>query len=181
MLLKVQLDATFIHCHVTLHVSGVKHPSSGVLKTVSATSGVCHGNGTVTSFHRGLIPQGLLCTKDWFNNRKNFALKFQRSAYWCVNKVWQRLWLCVSSPLGRFFEVLVVHWTSCAQVLCSRKNVKQAGLRFTKTHAMFIGSLSNWIFLMLYKFSSTFKIGYWTSNVIFQTIIFAEEFRIPLP
>jgi hypothetical protein len=100
---------TFIHCHVTLHVSGVTHLSSGVLKTVSATSGVCHGNGTVTSFHRGLIPQGLLCTKDWFNNRKNFALKFQRSAYWCVNKMRQRLWLCVSSPLGRFFEVLVVH------------------------------------------------------------------------
>jgi len=46
---------TFIHCHVTLHVSGVTHPSSGVLKTVSATSGVCHGNGTVTSFHLGLI------------------------------------------------------------------------------------------------------------------------------
>jgi len=47
----------FIHCHVTLHVSGVMHPSSGVLKTVSATSGVCHGNSTVTSFHRGLIPR----------------------------------------------------------------------------------------------------------------------------
>jgi len=25
------------------------------LKTVSATSGISHGNGTVTSFHRGLI------------------------------------------------------------------------------------------------------------------------------
>ena len=46
---------TFIHCHVTLHVSGVTHPSSRVIKTVSATSGVCHGNGTVTSFHLGLI------------------------------------------------------------------------------------------------------------------------------
>ena len=46
---------TFIHCHVTLHVSGVTHPSSGVLKTVSATSGVCHGHGTITSFHRSLI------------------------------------------------------------------------------------------------------------------------------
>ena len=33
---------TFIHCHVTLHVSGVTHPTSEVLKTVSATSGVCH-------------------------------------------------------------------------------------------------------------------------------------------
>ena len=31
------------------------HPSSGVLKTVSATSGVRHGNGTVSSFLRGLI------------------------------------------------------------------------------------------------------------------------------
>jgi len=32
-----------------------QHPSSGVLKTVSATSGISHGTGTVTSFHRGLI------------------------------------------------------------------------------------------------------------------------------
>ena len=54
---------TFIHCHVTLHVSGVTHPSSGVLKTVSATSGVCHGNGTVTSFHLGLIRTGV--KKKW--------------------------------------------------------------------------------------------------------------------
>ena len=35
------------------------HPSSGVLKTVSATSGVRHGNGTVTSFLRGLIRTGM--------------------------------------------------------------------------------------------------------------------------
>ena len=131
--------------------------------------------------HNFSVPQGLRCTKDWFNNRKNFALKFQRSAYWCVNKIQQRVWLCVSSPLGRFFEVLVVHWTSCAQVLCSRRHVKPAELRFTQTQAVFIGSLSNWIFLVLYKFSSTFKIGYWTSNIIFQTIILAEEFRIRLP
>ena len=41
---------TFIHCHVTLHVSGVPHPSSGALKTVSATSGVCHGNGISLAF-----------------------------------------------------------------------------------------------------------------------------------
>jgi len=32
-----------------------QHPSSGVLKTVSATSGISHGTGTATSFHRGLI------------------------------------------------------------------------------------------------------------------------------
>ena len=35
------------------------HPSSGVLKTVSATSGVRHGNGTVTSFLLGLIRTGV--------------------------------------------------------------------------------------------------------------------------
>jgi len=32
-----------------------QHPSSGVLKTVSATSGISHGTGTATFFHRGLI------------------------------------------------------------------------------------------------------------------------------
>jgi len=30
-------------------------PSSGVLKTVSATSGIGHDTGTATSSHRGLI------------------------------------------------------------------------------------------------------------------------------
>ena len=35
------------------------HPSSGLLKTVSATSGVRHGNGTVSSFLRGLIRTGV--------------------------------------------------------------------------------------------------------------------------
>jgi len=51
----MQQYADIYSLHVTLHVSGVMHPSSGVLKTVSATSGVRHGNGTVTSFLRGLI------------------------------------------------------------------------------------------------------------------------------
>ena len=50
---------TFIYCKVTLHVSGVTHPSSGVLKTVSATSGIGHDAGTATSFHRSLIRTGV--------------------------------------------------------------------------------------------------------------------------
>jgi len=41
----------FIHCKVTLHVS--QHPSSGVLKTVTATSGTGHNTGTATSLQRG--------------------------------------------------------------------------------------------------------------------------------
>ena len=32
-----------------------QHPSSGVLKTLSATSGIGHDTGTATSFQRGLI------------------------------------------------------------------------------------------------------------------------------
>ena len=56
---KVRLDATVCRHLFTakslymLRVS--QHPSSGVLKTVSATSGIGHDIGTATSFHRGLI------------------------------------------------------------------------------------------------------------------------------
>jgi len=32
-----------------------QHPSSGVLKTVSATSGIGHDTGTAISFQRGLV------------------------------------------------------------------------------------------------------------------------------
>jgi len=34
-----------------------QHPSSGVLKTVTAASGTGHNNGTATSLQRGLIRQ----------------------------------------------------------------------------------------------------------------------------
>jgi hypothetical protein len=36
-----------------------QRPSTGVPKTVSATSGIGHGIGTATSFHRGLIRTGV--------------------------------------------------------------------------------------------------------------------------
>ena len=39
-----------------------QHPSSGVLKTVSATSGIGHDTGTATSFQRGLIRTGIQYT-----------------------------------------------------------------------------------------------------------------------
>ena len=46
MLIKVQLDATVcrhLFTATSLYMFRVsQHPSSGVLKTVSATSGVCH-------------------------------------------------------------------------------------------------------------------------------------------
>ena len=42
--MKHQLDATlfrFYFCRVTLHVSGVRRPSSGVFKTGTAATGTC--------------------------------------------------------------------------------------------------------------------------------------------
>jgi len=62
---KVQLDATVCR-HLFTATSlymfrASQHPSSGVLKTVSATSGIGHDIGTVTSFHRGLFRTALVC------------------------------------------------------------------------------------------------------------------------
>ena len=60
---KVQLDATVCRHLFTaqsLYMFRVsQHPSSGVLKTISATSGIGHDAGTATSFHRGLIRTGV--------------------------------------------------------------------------------------------------------------------------
>ena len=56
---KVQLDATVCRHLFTaksLYMFRVsQHPSSGALKTVTATSGIGHDTGTATSFQRGLI------------------------------------------------------------------------------------------------------------------------------
>ena len=59
ILIKFQLDATICRHLFTarsLYMCRVsQHPSSGVLKTVIATSGIGHNVGTATSFQRGLI------------------------------------------------------------------------------------------------------------------------------
>jgi len=56
---KVQLDATICRHLFTaksLYMFRVsQHPSSGALKTATATSGIGHNVGTATSFQRGLI------------------------------------------------------------------------------------------------------------------------------
>jgi len=58
MLIKMQPDATICRYLFTaksrymFRVS--QHPSSGVLKTVTATSGTGHNTGTATSLQRGL-------------------------------------------------------------------------------------------------------------------------------
>ena len=59
----VQLDATVCRHLFTAQslymFRASQHSSSGVLKTVSATSGIGHDTGTATSFQRGLIRTGV--------------------------------------------------------------------------------------------------------------------------
>ena len=58
-LIKIQPDATvcrYLFTAKSLYMFRVsQHPSSGVLKTVTATSGTGHNTGTATSLQRGLI------------------------------------------------------------------------------------------------------------------------------
>ena len=63
MLIQIQPDATacrYLFTAKSLYMFRVsQHPSSGVLKTVTATSGTGHNIGTATSFQCGLI--GTVC------------------------------------------------------------------------------------------------------------------------
>jgi len=59
MLIKIQADATvcrYLFTAKSLYMFRVsQHPSSGVLRIVTATSGTGHNTGTATSLQRGLI------------------------------------------------------------------------------------------------------------------------------
>ena len=59
MLIKIQQNATvcrYLFTAKSLYMFRVsQHPSSGVLKTVTATFGTCQNIGTATSLQRGLI------------------------------------------------------------------------------------------------------------------------------
>jgi len=46
-------DIYLLQSHYMFRAS--QHPSSGALKIVTATSGIGHNTGTVTSFQRGLL------------------------------------------------------------------------------------------------------------------------------
>jgi len=63
MLMKIQPDATvckYLFTAKSFYMFRVsQHPSSGVLKTVTAASGTGHNSGTATSLQRGLIGTGL--------------------------------------------------------------------------------------------------------------------------
>ena len=68
MLIKIQQDATvcrYLFTAKSLYMFRVsQHPSSGVLKTVTATSSTGHNIGTATSLQRGLIGTGLCESHD---------------------------------------------------------------------------------------------------------------------
>jgi len=59
MLIKIQPDTTVCRYLFTAKLlymfRASKHPSSGVLKTVTASSGTGHNTGAATSLQRGLI------------------------------------------------------------------------------------------------------------------------------
>ena len=59
MLIKIQPDATvcrYLFTAKSLYMFRVsQHPSSGVLQTVTVTSGTGHNTGTANSLQRGLI------------------------------------------------------------------------------------------------------------------------------
>jgi len=59
MLIKIQPDATvcrYLFTTKSVYIFWVsQHPSSGVLKTVTATSGTGHNTGAATSLQRGQI------------------------------------------------------------------------------------------------------------------------------
>jgi len=59
MLIKIQPDATvcrYLFTAKSLYMFRVsQHPSSGVVKTLTATSGTWHNTGTATSLRRGLM------------------------------------------------------------------------------------------------------------------------------
>ena len=63
MLIKIPPDATvcrYLSTAESLYMFWVsQHPSSGVIKTVTPSSGAGHNTGTATSLQRGLIGTGL--------------------------------------------------------------------------------------------------------------------------
>ena len=83
MVIKIQPDATvcrYLFTTKLLYMFRVsQHPSSGVLKTVTAASGKGHNTGTATSLQRGLIGTMSYIKKKfkfWFKNLFSFMLHF---------------------------------------------------------------------------------------------------------
>ena len=86
MLIKIQPDATPCRYSFTaesLYMFRVsQHPSSGVLKTVTATSGTGHNTGTATSLQRGFSLQygeikNLKCVKQNLENVNSLLRLYQ--------------------------------------------------------------------------------------------------------
>jgi len=49
------MQSNLFYCKITLHLRVSQHPSSGVLKNVTAASGTGHNIGPANSFQRGQV------------------------------------------------------------------------------------------------------------------------------
>jgi len=91
VLIKIQPDATvcrYLFTAESLYMFRVsQYPSSGVLKTVNATSGTGHNTGTATSLQRGLIGTGLCesCGRYTFHTTVNKYLRTVASGWIFIN------------------------------------------------------------------------------------------------
>ena len=67
----------FIYCKVTLYMFRVsQHPSSGVLKTVTAAYRTGHNTGTATSLQSGLIGTAMSRSGQYFDLYRRLRLQF---------------------------------------------------------------------------------------------------------
>ena len=84
MLVKIQPDATvcrYLFTAELLYMFRVSyHPSSGVLKTVTAASGTGHNTGTATSIQRGPIGTGL-CESIGTGLCESYAIRLLENIY----------------------------------------------------------------------------------------------------
>jgi len=83
MLIRIQPDVTvcrYLFISKSLYMFRVsRHPSSGVLKTVTATSGTGHNTGTATSLQRGLAGSGHVggkCLYQYYDLYRSLRLQF---------------------------------------------------------------------------------------------------------
>jgi len=74
MLIKIQPDATICRYLSNARFRVSQHPSSGVLKTVTAASGTGHNTGTATSLQRGLSRSFQNSQASRLNNNNIFNL-----------------------------------------------------------------------------------------------------------
>jgi len=95
MLIKIQPDATlsrYLFTAKSLYMFRVsQHPSSGVLKTVTAASGTGHNTGTVTYFQRGLIRQQATVRRYLFTAKSLYMFRVSKHPAVPIRPRWREV------------------------------------------------------------------------------------------